>query len=333
MKGVEYLHLQGNCTNELPPSFGNLIGLKHLVVSPHLGEAHLPSRIYNLQSIERLELSCNIIFPKNVEIDRQPIVDQPVSFDDDFEYDFDYVFYYHVVISINGSERTFESKSIEIDRSSGLLCFSCRRQSSLQELFRDLQLTDRNHVQILCNFDPPGEFLTDRNELLDIHRWKSPIVKKIGVHVECNCPPPQNHSIFQDINRPLYLQSDLGLLMDTENGSDLLWAFDSSDGNDLGSSSVAQLVTPQISTPNQASNLSTSFFPENPMFPETNLTKDDIKIWLVKMDFSLYLHYDILRSDAEKDDCKSSKRHSYCVSVFCFFALRHFCIKKEYGFK
>ncbi|KAK4591684.1 hypothetical protein RGQ29_016214 [Quercus rubra] len=32
------------------------------------------------------------------------------------------------------------------------------------------------------------------------------------------------------------------------------------------------------------------------------------------MDFSLYLHYDILRSDAEKDDCKSSKRHSYCVS-------------------
>nr|POE75939.1 alpha-1,4-glucan-protein synthase [udp-forming] [Quercus suber] len=39
------------------------------------------------------------------------------------------------------------------------------------------------------------------------------------------------------------------------------------------------------------------------------------KIWLVKMDFSWYLHYDILRSDAEKDDCKSSKRHSYCVSV------------------
>nr|POE75934.1 hypothetical protein CFP56_58639 [Quercus suber] len=38
-------------------------------------------------------------------------------------------------------------------------------------------------------------------------------------------------------------------------------------------------------------------------------------IWLVKMDFSLYLHYDSLRSDAETDDCKSSKRHSFCVSV------------------
>nr|POF23274.1 hypothetical protein CFP56_27945 [Quercus suber] len=37
-------------------------------------------------------------------------------------------------------------------------------------------------------------------------------------------------------------------------------------------------------------------------------------IWLVKMDFSLCLHSDILRSEAEKDDCKSSKRHSYCVS-------------------
>ncbi|KAF3951882.1 hypothetical protein CMV_022508, partial [Castanea mollissima] len=128
-----------------------------------------------------------------------------------------------------------------------------RPQSSLQELFRDLQLTDRNHVQILCKtFDPSGD--------------RAPIVKKIGVHVECNC---------------LSLQSGLGLPMDTENGSDLGLAFDSSnvDGFDLGSSSVAQLVTPQISTPNQSPNLSTSFFPENPMFPETNLTKDDIKVY------------------------------------------------------
>ena len=73
MKGVEYLELQANCTNELPPSFGNLIGLKELLISSYSGIAHLPGSIYNLQHIERLSFSGNFIFPKNVEIDRQPM--------------------------------------------------------------------------------------------------------------------------------------------------------------------------------------------------------------------------------------------------------------------
>ena len=71
MKGVKELHLQGNCTNELPPSFGNLIGLKGLLIELNSGEAHLPGSIYNLQHIERLEFFGNVIFPKNLEIDRQ----------------------------------------------------------------------------------------------------------------------------------------------------------------------------------------------------------------------------------------------------------------------
>ena len=121
-------------------------------------------------------------------------------------------FDYHAFISINGSEQKFEK-----DRITRHLCFSCRPQSSLQELFPDLQLTDRNHVEILCETFP--HFLSR-----DI---APPIVTRIGVHVECNC---------------LSLQSGLGLPMDTENGSDLGSAFDSSnvDGFDLGSSSVAQ---------------------------------------------------------------------------------------------
>ena len=122
----------------------------------------------------------------------------------------------------------FETKIIKIGRSFAHLCFCCRPQSSLQELFRDLQLTDRNHVEILC------ETFTCLSTI-------APIVERIGVHVECNCPP-QNPSIFQDINRHLSLQSGLGLPMDTENGSDLGSAFDLSnvDEFDLGSSSVAQ---------------------------------------------------------------------------------------------
>ncbi|KAL0006634.1 hypothetical protein SO802_008136 [Lithocarpus litseifolius] len=58
--------------------------------------------------------------------------------------------------------------------------------------------------------------------------------------------------------------------MDKENGSDC--NAPNVDGFDLGSSSVAQPIrSDQIrSNPNpMASNLLTSFFPENPMFPET----------------------------------------------------------------
>ena len=70
MKGVEYLHLEGNYTNELPPSFGNLIGLKGLLISSNSGEAHLLGSIHNLQHIEMLTLWGNFIFPKNMEIER-----------------------------------------------------------------------------------------------------------------------------------------------------------------------------------------------------------------------------------------------------------------------
>ncbi|KAL0006621.1 hypothetical protein SO802_008123 [Lithocarpus litseifolius] len=122
-------------------------------------------------------------------------------------------FDYYVFVSINGSERMFERKIIEIDRSLGHLCFSCRPQSSLQELFRDLQLTDRNHVEILCVTYPRRPCRPQ-----PIFRYiAAPIVQRIGVHAECNCPPPQNPSI---INRHLSLQSGSGLPMDTENGSD-----------------------------------------------------------------------------------------------------------------
>ncbi|KAL4601373.1 hypothetical protein ACB092_11G268200 [Castanea dentata] len=399
MKGVEYLELAGNFTKELPPSFGNLIGLKRLEVSLFSGEAHLPGSIYNLQHIEALEFHGNVIFPKNAEIDRQPvcnslgcsskyvfpmlkqlqlldieirseiefilnyccpftleelsiynsnvvtlpesmsryerlhtliitgcdelreiprlphsirrvevlycnsldlqsfsqllaeIIGLPLNLppcvisdmlmfphsstmlpigstikgteyrlceyrfevsgdENDFPNWFNHQrdgnlisfwigpefpkialciafgipdcghFDYHVFVSINNSEQTFERTFIST-ATTGRLVFSCRPQSSLQELFRDLQLTDRNHVQILCKIDGPSLW------------FRAPIVKKIGVHVECNC---------------LSLQSGLGLPMDTENGSDLGLAFDSSnvDGFDLGSSSVAQLVPTQV---------------------------------------------------------------------------------------
>ncbi|KAL0006614.1 hypothetical protein SO802_008116 [Lithocarpus litseifolius] len=473
MKGVEYLQLVGNYTNELPPSFGNLIGLKGLIISSNSEMrrlidsrcAQLPGSIYNLQHIERLVLNGEFIFPKNVEIDRQPMcasigcssknvfpmlkqlqlvgfnIDSEIqfilnyccllsleeleieeskvvtlpesmsryerlhtliisgcdelreirrlphsirrvdvtycrsldlqsffqllreiiglppnlppclgvtshmlmfphsstmlpigrnplceysfevdgdeydipnwfnhrrdgnlisfsigpefptialcttfriqdSYVDDYHLEFGYEFDYHVIISINGSERTFERKTIIGGWNFGRPCFSfsCKPQSSLQELFWDLQLTDRNHVEILCE-----TFLSYRTEEI------APIVKRIGVHVECNCPPPQNPSI---INRHHSSQSGLGLPMDTENGPDLGLSFDSSnvDGFDLGSSSEAQPVTPQIrSNPNPMavtfSDLHTEsglksldkFLSGKSNVSGDDLTKDDIK--------------------------------------------------------
>ena len=53
-------------------SFGNLIGLRELYIRQEV-PCHLPRSIYNLQHIETLRLFGNLIFPRDVEIDRQPL--------------------------------------------------------------------------------------------------------------------------------------------------------------------------------------------------------------------------------------------------------------------
>ena len=54
-------------------SFGNLIGLRELRIGTNEKSCHLPGSIYNLQHTETLHLSGNLIFPRDVEIDRQPL--------------------------------------------------------------------------------------------------------------------------------------------------------------------------------------------------------------------------------------------------------------------
>nr|POF23275.1 hypothetical protein CFP56_27946 [Quercus suber] len=69
--------------------------------------------------------------------------------------------------------------------------------STLQGLFRDLQLTDRNHVEIRCEPFNASYYPSSREKI-------APIVERIGVHVDCNCP------LFQDISKhlhPLMLKS------------------------------------------------------------------------------------------------------------------------------
>ena len=56
-------------------SFGNLIGLRELYIgtSENKEPCRLPGSIYNLQHIEKLVLYSEFIFPRDVEIDRQPL--------------------------------------------------------------------------------------------------------------------------------------------------------------------------------------------------------------------------------------------------------------------
>lgn len=92
-----------------------------------------------------------------------------------------YDFYYQVDMSINGNQRMFE-RTIYSGQLSDCLRFACRPQSFLREQFQDLNLGDRNRVELFCETFPsslyPKEF--------------RPMIKRIGVHVECICLRPQS---------------------------------------------------------------------------------------------------------------------------------------------
>ena len=68
-----HLGIRGPYTSCQNLSFGNLIGLRELYIGKNGKPCHLPGSIYNLQHIETLELNGNFIFPRDVEIDRQPL--------------------------------------------------------------------------------------------------------------------------------------------------------------------------------------------------------------------------------------------------------------------
>ena len=68
-----HLGIRGPYTSCQNLSFGNLIGLRELYIGTNEKACHLPGSIYNLQHIETLDLYGNFIFPRDVEIDRQPL--------------------------------------------------------------------------------------------------------------------------------------------------------------------------------------------------------------------------------------------------------------------
>ena len=92
-------------------------------------------------------------------------------------------FFYHVIISINGSKRTIESRIVSHNYFVERMGFYF---SSLQGPFEGFNLGDQNLVEIFCETS------------LLYNRKESPNIKWIGVHVQCICPQPQKSIIFHD---------------------------------------------------------------------------------------------------------------------------------------
>ena len=84
-----------------------------------------------------------------------------------------------VDISINGRKRNFTCKHFSKLRYDHLW-FYCS-QNSFQWLFKDLNLGDRNHVELFCKIASPSK----PTSILPN------IIKRIGVHIECICPQPR----------------------------------------------------------------------------------------------------------------------------------------------
>ena len=71
MENLKFLSLADTAISELPPSFGNLIGLDRVEIGSNFCSCHLPSSIYKLQHLRQLLLCGNVYFPKSVGIARQ----------------------------------------------------------------------------------------------------------------------------------------------------------------------------------------------------------------------------------------------------------------------
>ncbi|KAF3943046.1 hypothetical protein CMV_030357 [Castanea mollissima] len=150
MKSLEELLLYGTGISELPPSFGNLTGMIRL---PQSARSAQTSEIF-VQIREMIRL------PPNLPPCHMLIVPHPNS-----------------------------GSTISPAFVPGYDSFPVYQpQSSLQKLFEDLNLGDRNLVQIFC------ETFADDGEI-------APAITRVGVHVECICSPqkPRGSQISKSI--------------------------------------------------------------------------------------------------------------------------------------
>jgi hypothetical protein len=82
----------------------------------------------------------------------------------------------YVDISINGRKEEFTKTGFSKLRYDHLWFYWS--QDSIQRRFKDLNLGDRNHVELFCK----------RTSFIEPYTIIPNMIKRIGVHVECICP-------------------------------------------------------------------------------------------------------------------------------------------------
>ncbi|KAF3949801.1 hypothetical protein CMV_024370 [Castanea mollissima] len=163
MKSLVELRLSGTGISELPPSFGNLTGMILLELGNSeagAGHLHIPGRGATTQFLRRLFHICFSKLERYRPSTKCKICTNKRNIRSD---------------SRNDKASTKSSTMPHVNSSTPKL----RPQSSLQELFEDLNLGDRNLVQIFC------ETAVDAGKI-------APVITRVGVHVECICSPQKS---------------------------------------------------------------------------------------------------------------------------------------------
>ncbi|KAF3970514.1 hypothetical protein CMV_005817 [Castanea mollissima] len=128
---------------------------------------------------------------------------------------------YDILISINSHKRRCMAGFTVFYWKCDYLWFYGEPHSQLQRRFGDLMQGDRNHVEISCKI----------NHWVSRNGKYAPMIARMGVHVECICPP-QNSVIIQHNSQNVDDGTELLAPLLSQNGSHT-----DSDAGDLSSSS------------------------------------------------------------------------------------------------
>jgi hypothetical protein len=126
-----------------------------------------------------------------------------------------YTCHFDVNIAFKGSKRMFRKESF-YGLKSDHLWFYCRQPPNL---FNDLELGARNHVEVFCQMSIPPRASPKMGNV---------IIKRLGVHVECICRPQNFVFIHENCEN-------------VDDDSESSWhscRSTNTDGFDLGSSSI-----------------------------------------------------------------------------------------------
>ena len=167
-------------------SFGNLIGLRELHIGTNEKPGHLPGSIYNLQHIETLHINGNFKFPRDVEIDRQPLCNSLGGFSEyifpslkylTFLYfsnqsEMDFILNYCCPVTLENLDISFSCKIVTLPESIS----RCERLHSLQVPIWEIPRLPRSlRYLAVANNEPPlsSKSIFHRVSLLNLNLFRN----------------------------------------------------------------------------------------------------------------------------------------------------------------